>query len=239
MTEFRTCRTTIAAHPTPVSRPAQPARKKLPAHAPENTVISRRSPLLFIENQKFAKIAASERIKNPLPTNPEPLRIFLPAPSPHPFRKPALHAKVLSEPPTMCGIAGFFSADRVVNRDLLRSMTDRIAHRGPDDSGFFCDDFVALGFRRLSIIDLAHGHQPMPNEDGRLQILYNGEIFNHADLRPALEAAGHLYRTRCDTETIVHAFEQYGEDCVTRFRGMFAFAIWDNSPARSSAPATA
>ena len=127
----------------------------------------------------------------------------------------------------MCGIAGFFSADRVINRDLLRSMTDRIAHRGPDDSGFFCDDFVALGFRRLSIIDLAHGHQPMPNEDGRLQIIYNGEIFNHADLRPALEAAGHVYRTRCDTETIVHAFEQYGEDCVTRFRGMFAFAIWD------------
>jgi asparagine synthase (glutamine-hydrolysing) len=127
----------------------------------------------------------------------------------------------------MCGIAGFFSADRVVNRDLVRSMTDRIAHRGPNDSGIYCDDFVALGFRRLSIIDVAHGHQPMPNEDGRLQIVYNGEIFNHADLRPALEAAGHFYRTHCDTETIVHAFEQYGEDCVTRFRGMFAFAIWD------------
>jgi asparagine synthase (glutamine-hydrolysing) len=127
----------------------------------------------------------------------------------------------------MCGIAGFFSADRVINRDLIRSMTDRIAHRGPDDSGVFCDEFVALGFRRLSIIDVAGGHQPMGNEDGRLQIIYNGEIFNHADLRPPLEAAGHLYRTRCDTETIVHSYEQYGEECVTRFRGMFAFAIWD------------
>jgi asparagine synthase (glutamine-hydrolysing) len=106
-------------------------------------------------------------------------------------------------------------------------MTDRIAHRGPDGSGYFCDDFVALGHRRLSIIDVAGGQQPMGNEDGRLQIIYNGEIFNHADLRPELEAAGHHYQTRCDTETIVHAFEQYGEDCVRRFRGMFAFAIWD------------
>jgi asparagine synthase (glutamine-hydrolysing) len=127
----------------------------------------------------------------------------------------------------MCGIAGYFSADRVVSRNLIRSMTDRIAHRGPDGSGFFCDDFVALGHRRLSIIDVAGGAQPMTNEDGRLQIIYNGEIFNHADLRPALEAAGHQYRTRCDTETIIHAFEQYGEDCVARFTGMFAFAIWD------------
>ena len=135
--------------------------------------------------------------------------------------------KVVGEPTKMCGIAGFFSADRVVNRDLIRSMTDRIAHRGPDGSGYFCDDFVALGHRRLSIIDVAGGHQPMGNEDGRLQIIYNGEIFNHADLRPDLESAGHHYETRCDTETIVHAFEQYGEDCVTRFRGMFSFAIWD------------
>lgn len=106
-------------------------------------------------------------------------------------------------------------------------MTDRIAHRGPDGSGFFYDDFAALGHRRLSIIDVAGGHQPMGNEDGRLQIIYNGEIFNHASLRPDLEAAGHRYQTRCDTETIVHSYEQYGEDCVSKYRGMFAFVIWD------------
>jgi len=127
----------------------------------------------------------------------------------------------------MCGIAGFISASQDVNRDLIRSMTDRIAHRGPDGSGYFCDQFAALGHRRLSIIDVAGGSQPMTNEDGRLQIIFNGEIFNHAQLRPALEAVGHVYRTRCDTETILHAFEQYGEDCVSEFRGMFSFAIWD------------
>jgi len=127
----------------------------------------------------------------------------------------------------MCGIAGFLSANKNVDRDLIRSMTDRIAHRGPDGSGFFCDDFVALGHRRLSIIDVAGGHQPMGNEDGRFQIIFNGEIFNHGQLRPALEAAGHRYQTRCDTETIIHSFEQYGEDCVTKYRGMFSFAIWD------------
>jgi asparagine synthase (glutamine-hydrolysing) len=127
----------------------------------------------------------------------------------------------------MCGIAGFVSANKDVDRDLLRSMTDRIAHRGPDGSGFFCDDFVALGHRRLSIIDVAGGHQPMGNEDGKLQIVYNGEIFNHAHLRPALEAAGHRYHTRCDTETIIHSYEQYGDECVTKYRGMFSFALWD------------
>ena len=106
-------------------------------------------------------------------------------------------------------------------------MTDAIAHRGPDDCGYYHDDFAHLGHRRLSIIDVATGHQPMTNESGSLWIVYNGEIFNHAALRPALEAAGHRYQTRCDTETILHAYEQYGLDCVKRFRGMFAFAIWD------------
>jgi asparagine synthase (glutamine-hydrolysing) len=106
-------------------------------------------------------------------------------------------------------------------------MTDAIRHRGPDGAGYYRDPFACLGHRRLSIIDVAGGHQPMSNEDGALWITYNGEIFNHAELRPPLELAGHQYRTRCDTETIVHAYEQYGPDCLNRFRGMFSFAIWD------------
>jgi len=108
-------------------------------------------------------------------------------------------------------------------------MTEIIRHRGPDDSGFFEDDGVHLGHRRLSIIDLATGAQPMSNEDGTRWIIYNGEIFNHQDLRPELERAGHRYRTHSDTETILHAFEEYGGACVERFRGMFAFVIWDQN----------
>jgi asparagine synthase (glutamine-hydrolysing) len=128
----------------------------------------------------------------------------------------------------MCGIAGFVTRAPAASPDsLLVRMTDIIRHRGPDGSGYYRDPFASLGHRRLSIIDVAGGHQPMSNEDGALSIVYNGEIFNHADLRPALEQAGHRYRTRCDTETILHAYEQYGPDCVTRFRGMFSFAIWN------------
>ncbi len=108
-------------------------------------------------------------------------------------------------------------------------MTDAIHHRGPDGFGYFHEGPALLGHRRLSIVDLAAGVQPMYNEDHNLVIVYNGEIFNHADLRPALEAAGHRYTTRCDTETILHAYEEYGPACVERFRGMFAFAIWDRA----------
>jgi asparagine synthase (glutamine-hydrolysing) len=111
-------------------------------------------------------------------------------------------------------------------------MVDSIQHRGPDECGYYHDDWGFIGHRRLSIIDLATGQQPMSNEDGRLSIAFNGEIFNHADLRPDLEQAGHQYRTHCDTETIVHAFEQYGPECVNRLRGMFAFAIWDRQSRR-------
>ncbi len=107
-----------------------------------------------------------------------------------------------------------------------------IHHRGPDEGGFYFDDYAGLGHRRLSIIDLSAGQQPMANEDGELRIIFNGEIFNHADLRPELEGAGHRYHTRCDTETILHAYEQYGAACVERFRGMFAFVIWDRSRRR-------
>ncbi len=108
-------------------------------------------------------------------------------------------------------------------------MTNCIAHRGPDADGFYLGEQVALGHRRLSIVDLATGSQPMSNEDGTVWITYNGEVFNHADLRPDLEAAGHRYKSRSDTETVVHAYEQYGDQSVCRLRGMFAFAIWDQS----------
>ncbi len=111
-------------------------------------------------------------------------------------------------------------------------MTNRVAHRGPDADGFYVGERAALGHRRLSIVDLAAGAQPMTNEDGTLWITYNGEVFNHAELRPQLEDAGHRYKSRSDTETILHAYEQYGEQAVSRLRGMFAFAIWDQSRKR-------
>lgn len=130
----------------------------------------------------------------------------------------------------MCGINGIAlstrSGRRVETDDLAR-MRDVITHRGPDDAGIFIDGRVGLGHRRLSIVDVAAGHQPMTNEDGSLQIIYNGEIYNHADFRAELEARGHVYRTHCDTETILHLYEDHGEACVTYLRGMFAFAIWD------------
>jgi asparagine synthase (glutamine-hydrolysing) len=110
---------------------------------------------------------------------------------------------------------------------LLERMRDVITHRGPDDAGLFVDGNVGLGHRRLSIVDVAAGHQPMTNEDGTLHITYNGEIYNHADFRERLEARGHVYRTHCDTETILHLYEEHGAGAVEHLRGMFAFAIWD------------
>jgi asparagine synthase (glutamine-hydrolysing) len=106
-------------------------------------------------------------------------------------------------------------------------MRDVITHRGPDDEGIYLSGAVGLGHRRLSIVDVAAGHQPMTNEDGRLHIVYNGEVYNHADYRAELEARGHTYRTHCDTETILHLYEEHGARCVEHLRGMFAFAIWD------------
>jgi len=108
-------------------------------------------------------------------------------------------------------------------------MTQAIHHRGPDEAGFYREPGVELGHRRLSIIDLSTGQQPMANEDGQVRVVYNGEIFNHAGLRPELERRGHRYRTHCDTETILHAWEEYGPACLDRFTGMFAFAIWDRN----------
>jgi asparagine synthase (glutamine-hydrolysing) len=128
----------------------------------------------------------------------------------------------------MCGIAGFVTVEpSSPQKSILERMTDAIRHRGPDASGFYQDEYASLGHRRLSIIDLARGQQPMTNEERTLWISYNGEIFNHADLRPELEKAGHRYATHCDTETVLHAYEQYGSACLEHFRGMFSFAIWD------------
>jgi len=130
----------------------------------------------------------------------------------------------------MCGINGIaFSSKsgRTINRATLERMRDVITHRGPDEEGFFVDGAVGLGHRRLSIVDVAAGHQPMTNEDGSLHIVYNGEVYNHADYRDELEARGHVYQTHCDTETILHLYEEHGVNCVDYLRGMFAFAIWD------------
>ena len=130
----------------------------------------------------------------------------------------------------MCGINGIALSSRSglsLDRKVVERMRDVIAHRGPDDVGIFIDGNVGLGHRRLSIVDVASGHQPMTNEDSSLQITYNGEIYNHADYRDELESRGHVYRTHCDTETILHLYEDHGEDCVNYLRGMFAFAIWD------------
>jgi len=129
----------------------------------------------------------------------------------------------------MCGICGVFLSDRGrdVTRDALTAMNGRISHRGPDDSGYFVENNVGLAMRRLSIIDVQTGHQPLANENQDVWIVYNGEIYNHTDLRRDLESKGHRYRTHSDTETIVHLYEEYGRNCVKHLRGMFAFAIWD------------
>ena len=129
----------------------------------------------------------------------------------------------------MCGICGIIdlNAGASFSGKHLRAMANAIRHRGPDDHGEIVLGPVGLGFRRLSIVDLKGGHQPMSNEDGTVWIVFNGEIYNHAQLRPDLERRGHRYATTSDTETIVHLYEEYGESCVDHLRGMFGFAIWD------------
>jgi asparagine synthase (glutamine-hydrolysing) len=129
----------------------------------------------------------------------------------------------------MCGITGIFDTfgRREVDRTILARMNDSQRHRGPDDSGYHVAPGIGLGHRRLSIIDLATGHQPLYNETGRVAVVFNGEIYNYRTLIPELTALGHVFSTRSDTEVIVHAWEEWGEDCVKRFRGMFAFAVWD------------
>ena len=126
----------------------------------------------------------------------------------------------------MCGIAGIFNkTDKPVDRGLLERMTSALQHRGPDGQGYFVNGAIGLGHRRLSIIDVEGGSQPIANEDGTLQVVFNGEIYNYIELRHELMALGHQFKTVSDTEVIVHAYEQWGPDCVNRFNGMFAFAI--------------
>ena len=134
----------------------------------------------------------------------------------------------------MCGIAGKFNFDPAnpIDRDRLMAMTSAVAHRGPDADGFYVGHGIGLGHRRLSIIDLASGQQPLTNEDRTIWVVFNGEIYNFADVRAELEAFGHTFRSHSDTEVIVHAYEQWGDRAVDRFRGMFAFALWDEPKRR-------
>jgi len=128
----------------------------------------------------------------------------------------------------MCGIAGEIAIEGALTTELLQSRIRSIGHRGPDDSGIYKNGRVGLANCRLSVIDLSpHGHQPMTNEDQSVWLAYNGEIYNFRELRESLERRGHVFRSHTDSEVIVHAYEEYGEDCVQRFNGMFAFAIWD------------
>ena len=144
----------------------------------------------------------------------------------------------------MCGICGIVAFDAGIACDeaVVTRMRDELTHRGPDDAGVYVspDRAVALGHRRLSIVDLsAAGHQPMANEDGTVWIAYNGEVYNHGELRAELEAKGHRFRSRTDTEAILHLYEELGPACVERLHGMFALAIWDGVAGSCFWPVTA
>src|SRR5215204_4458460 len=134
----------------------------------------------------------------------------------------------------MCGIVGRFNYDplRPIDRSTLAAMTDSVSHRGPDAAGYHVAPGIGLGHRRLSIIDLSTGDQPLCNENGTVWTIFNGEIYNFAEVRRELLANGHQFRTSSDTEVIVHGYEQWGERCVEKFRGMFAFAVWDGTARR-------
>jgi asparagine synthase (glutamine-hydrolysing) len=131
----------------------------------------------------------------------------------------------------MCGIAGLFNiSGETVDENCLKSMSEALIHRGPDDSGFFVEEGIGLAHRRLSIIDLSkEGRQPMTNEDGSLLLIFNGEIYNFPDIREELTALGHAFKSETDSEVIVHSYEEWGTDCLSRFNGMWAFAIWDKN----------
>ena len=127
----------------------------------------------------------------------------------------------------MCGICGYYGEDDRLNPHTLRAMNELITHRGPDEDGFFESQGVGLAMRRLSILDLAHGKQPVFNEAGTVCTVFNGEIYNYREIKQGLEAEGHRFRTSSDTEVIVHLYDKYGKNLVHYLRGMFAFALWD------------
>src|SRR6476661_6122946 len=129
----------------------------------------------------------------------------------------------------MCGIAGYVTSKQGTDPSwILQRLADSVRHRGPDDEGYFQEPGVGLAVRRLSIVDLVCGGQPLSNEDGTIHIVFNGEIYNYQELRQYLLGRGHIFRTQTDTETIVHLYEELGEACVEKLRGMFGFAIWDD-----------
>src|SRR3974390_1695850 len=132
----------------------------------------------------------------------------------------------------MCGVAGFVLLDQKAEPALVRAMCDRIRHRGPDDEGYYTDGACALGIRRLSIIDLSGGSQPIANEDRSLWLVFNGEIFNYLELRSELESCGHQFRTSSDTEVILHLYEDLGPAALQKLNGQFAIALWDSNTRR-------
>ena len=148
----------------------------------------------------------------------------------------------------MCGIAGYFLRDGAACPQRVKAMCDAIRHRGPDDDGFHIDNTLAdnsavgggcaIGMRRLSVIDLSTGHQPISNEDGSAWIVFNGEIYEYRKLREWLTRRGHRFKTRTDTECILHLYEEAGVEGIHRLRGMFAFCIWDTRSRRLLLPAT-
>jgi len=127
----------------------------------------------------------------------------------------------------MCGICGIHDPEGNIDQDLIKRMSEVLTHRGPDDEGYHFEDRIGLGFKRLSIIDLDTGNQPMANEDESIWIVHNGEIYNFHSLRKQLEEKGHEFKTRSDTEVIIHGYEEWGEEVVHKLNGMFAFALWD------------
>ena len=128
----------------------------------------------------------------------------------------------------MCGFVGFVDKEKN-KKKIIKDMADMIKHRGPDSDGYFCDENVALGFRRLSIIDLNNGSQPIYNEDNTKVIVFNGEIYNYEELKTELLKCGHIFKTETDTEVLLHGYEEYREELLPKLRGMFAFVIYDTN----------